>query len=81
MVETPNACPVLTVTKSELRVILQCTAYTRWRGKVMTDEVLHDVLQIDREQFNKLREFTVPQTRALAEYFKTQFNAYFSCNS
>ena len=77
MVDTSNNCPVLTVTKAELRDILGCKSWTRWREKVMTDQVLGEVLGIDRKGFNNIREFSVPQTRALAQFFQTQFNNYF----
>ena len=78
MGDAPLHCPVLTVTKSELRQILGCNSYNRWRGKVMTDEVLEEVLHCDRHQFNKLREFSVSQTRALANFFKPQFEQHFT---
>lgn len=56
-----------TVTKAELKRLLNCTSRS-YRAKFFTDEVIQE-LGMTVEQFNRLRLFDVTMTRKIFQYF------------
>lgn len=60
----------LTITKSELKRVLGCTNDRRWRRKIMTDEVIQDVLKMSVDEFRAVHEFDVMKTRSIIEFFR-----------
>ena len=60
----------LTITKSELKEALGCTTWGRFYSKFLTPEVIENVLGLSTSEYKRIREFSVPQTRALRQYFR-----------
>jgi hypothetical protein len=60
----------LTFTKSELRNLLGCTTWTRFYAKFMTEHVIHQRLGLTMDEYKRIREFTVEESRVLREYFQ-----------
>lgn len=60
----------LTLTKAELMRELECTTWARFYKKFMTPDVIEQQLGLTPEQYKRIREFSVGQTRKLREYFE-----------
>jgi hypothetical protein len=60
----------LTFTKSELRDTLGCTTWKRFYAIFMTEHVIQQRLGITKEEYKRIREFSVEQSRVLREYFE-----------
>ncbi len=60
----------LTVTKSELKRALGITNDRRWRQKVMTDQVITEVLNMSIAEFKSVHEFDVLKTRVIIDFFR-----------
>lgn len=60
----------LTFTKSELKDELGCTTWRRFYGIFMTDHVIHHCLKLTKDEYKRIREFSVEQSRVLREYFE-----------
>jgi len=59
----------VTITKAELKRALGVTNDKRWRNKIMTDQVITDVLGMSIDDFKRVHEFDVLRTRAIIEFF------------
>lgn len=60
----------ITITKSELKALLHCTTWSRFYSKFMTSHVKKEILQLSEDEYKRIREFDVEQTRKLYEYFE-----------
>lgn len=68
--QTETRFPAL-ISKAELNRALKCTSREQWQ-KLFTDEVLQEVLKMDRQQFKKVRLFDAMATRRLIDFFSLQ---------
>ena len=59
-----------TLSKSEIRRALRCTSRRAWREKFFTDRVLGEVLQITREDWNRVLVLDAHQTKAVIQFFE-----------
>lgn len=59
----------LTLTKSELKNELRCTTWVRFYKVLLTPAVIERELNMSQEEYKRIREFTVDQTRILRRYF------------
>ena len=74
MQNTPSRLPAL-ISKSELRRAIGCTSRKQWQSKIVTDNLL-SMLNMDREQFNRLRLFDADRSRLLIQYFNLTPNDF-----
>lgn len=60
------------ISKYELRTALRCASNHEWRYKYFPDQVLSEILGVDRVQFNKIRQFDAIQTQKIISFFQLE---------
>lgn len=65
---TANA-PLL-ISKAELRRELRCTSDYQWKTKYFPDTVIKELFGMDREGFNRIRQFDAIQTQRIINFFR-----------
>lgn len=66
----------VTLTKSQVKRVLNCTTHASFRRKVFTDEVITEHLRLTPAEFDRLRVFDTPTTRRICTYFNLTADSF-----